>query len=74
MLLRERVNNFSYEQIKDGLAMNGNTGSVTVNCGRTGIYSDEMLEWIVVIKFKYAVGSRSDGQIVCTITDSTDKC
>jgi len=33
----------------------------------------EVLERIVVIICKYALGSRSEWQMVCTITDSTDK-
>jgi len=40
LLLCGRVRSFSYKQRKHGLAMNGNTGSVTVNCGGTGSYSD----------------------------------
>lgn len=40
LLLCERVRRFSYEERKHGLAKNGNTSSVTVNCGGTDSYSD----------------------------------
>lgn len=34
------MKSLSYEQRKHGLAMNGNTDRVIVNCGETGSYSD----------------------------------